>query len=281
MALPDIRQRAGTLFLVVAVGHLILISAQVNSRAGVPLLEVAVFGVFSEIQRAASGTVGAIDSVWRNYVGLRQAARENEDLRRRVAALQLALQEERVRSERSARLEALLQMPARRALQTVGADVIGGGVTPDVRTVTIDKGSRDGLHEDMAVLSAAGVVGRVTIAGAHASEVQLLVDRNAAAAALVARTREEGVVVGTGENLLRMDYVASSADVQRGDDILTAGIDGIYPKGLVIGKVESVEKAAGSYKAIRVRPAVAFSALEEVLVVVSPVARVQPREGPE
>ena len=78
-----------------------------------------------------------------------------------------------------------------------------------------------------------------------------------------------------------MEYVPSAADVHRGDDVLTSGIDGIYPKGLVVGRVESVDRSGGTYKTIRVRPAVDFSALEEVLVVVSPVAKLQAREGPE
>jgi rod shape-determining protein MreC len=271
MALPDIRLRAGYLYLVVAVGHIILISAQVNSRPGVPLLEAAVFGVVAEVQRVASGGIGAVASVWHDYAALRSAARENADLRRRVTTLQVKLQEEKTRSELAARLQALLDLRDQSNLSMATAAVIAGSATPDLRTVFINKGSHDGILKDMAALTSSGVVGRVVRATWHAARVQLLIDRNAAAAALVARSREQGMIVGTGEDYLRMDYVSSTADVKIGDIVLTSGIDGIYPKGFVIGQVESVERAGGMYKTIRVRPAVNFGTLEEILIVTTPV----------
>jgi rod shape-determining protein MreC len=100
--------------------------------------------------------------------------------------------------------------------------------------------------------------------------VQLLIDLNAAAGALVERSRAQGVVVGTGSDMLKLDYVSGSAEIQTGDIVTTSGIDGIYPKGFVIGRVEKVERSGGAYGAITVRPAVDFSMLEEVLVVLTP-----------
>ena len=88
----------------------------------------------------------------------------------------------------------------------------------------------------MAVLSPTGVVGRVVIAGPRASRVQLLVDRNAAAGALIERSRAKGVVVGAGDDRLRLEYVSETSDVAVGDTVVTSGIDGIYPKGFVIGR---------------------------------------------
>jgi rod shape-determining protein MreC len=278
MALPDIRQHAGVLFLVVAVGHIILISAQVNSRPGVPVLEAVVFRAFSEVQRAASGGIGAIAHVWTSYVALHDAARENEDLRRQLAATAVKLQELRIAAERSARLEALLGFRDRYGLptaaanvvRTAAAEVIAGGPAPDLdRTVTIDVGTRDKVGKNMAVLAPAGVVGRVfTKPGPHTAKVQLLVDRTAAAAAVFAESREQGIVVGTSEDMLEMQYVAATVKVQPGDVVLTSGLDGIYPKGFVIGRVEDVE-TAGGVRRIRVRPAVNFAALDEVLVVLA------------
>ena len=124
----------------------------------------------------------------------------------------------------------------------------------------------------MAVLSPSGVVGRVILPSLRASKVQLLIDRNAAAGAIVERTRAQGVVVGVGTDELRMDYVPGTADVKKGDLVVTSGIDGIYPKGFVIGTIESVDRGSGTYHEIRVRPAVDFSRLEEVLVVITPPA---------
>jgi rod shape-determining protein MreC len=100
--------------------------------------------------------------------------------------------------------------------------------------------------------------------------VQLLIDRNAAAGALIERSRAQGVVLGAGDGGLLMEYVTEVADVVVGDVVVTSGIDGIFPKGFVLGRVESIEKGAGAYRRIVVRPAADSSALEEVLVVVAP-----------
>jgi rod shape-determining protein MreC len=137
--------------------------------------------------------------------------------------------------------------------------------------VTIDKGSRDGLSPDMAVIAPAGIVGRVVVPSARNAKVQLLVDRNAAAGALIERSRAQGVVVGTGESWLHLEYVSEVAEVAVGDVVVTSGIDGIFPKGFVIGKVTAVEKSGSAYRLITVEPAVDFTSLEEVLVVLAPV----------
>jgi len=271
VALLDIRQRAGYLFLAVLLGHIILISAQVNTKGGVPVLEAATFGVFAEVQRGTSSIVSVISDVWSGYVGLRQVRADNEVLRKRLAETEVALQQQRALADRSHLLENLLELRDRTTLKTTGAEIIAAGPTPDFRTVTIDKGTREGLAADMAVIAPAGVVGRVVVPSASAAKVQLLVDRNAAAGAVIERreSRAQGVVVGTGDSLLRMEYVSEIADIVVGDVVVTSGIDGIYPKGFVIGRVESVEKTGSSYKTILVNPAVDFSSLEEVLVVLS------------
>jgi rod shape-determining protein MreC len=173
----------------------------------------------------------------------------------------------------------LLELRDRTALETAAAEVIAAGATPDFRTLTIDKGAGDGIAADMAVIAPAGVVGRVVVPSGGAAKVQLLIDRNAAAGAIVERSRAQGLVVGTGEDRLRMDYVSETADVAVGDTIVTSGIDGIYPKGFVIGRVEAVEKSGGGYKEIAVRPAVDFTSLEEVLVVLTPSPAREAGEG--
>jgi rod shape-determining protein MreC len=102
--------------------------------------------------------------------------------------------------------------------------------------------------------------------------VQLLIDRNAAAGAVIERSRAQGVVIGTGADRLRMEYVAGTADVKVGDLVVTSGIDGIYPKGFVIGQIESIERGGGSFSAVIIRPAVDFASIEDVLVVLTPPA---------
>jgi rod shape-determining protein MreC len=270
MGVLDIRQRTGWLFLAVTVGHIILISTQVNTRRGVPLFEAVTFGAFAEVQRAATSGVGHVQDGWENYFALQQIRRDNEALKQEVAQLHIRLQQERAVAEQSRSLQALLALHQQVPLMTTGANVIGGAPSPDFRTMTIDKGTGDGLKPDMAVISPLGVVGRVILPTRRAAKVQLLIDRNAAAGALTERTRAQGVVVGTGGDRLRMDYVAGSADVKPGDRVVTSGIDGIYPKGFVIGQIESVQRGGGDFREITIKPAVDFMSLEAVLVVLSP-----------
>jgi rod shape-determining protein MreC len=269
VALLDIRQRSGYLFLAVVLAQVLLISAQVNSRTGVPVLEAITSGVFSELQRTLYAGISGVKQAWSGYVGLRHVKVENDDLKRQLAAAQLALQEQRALADRTRGLEQLLEMREPLALTTVAANIIAASATPDFRTVTVDKGTSNAVAKDMAVLGAAGIVGRVVVPSVRSATVQLLVDRNAAAGALVERSRAQGVIVGEGDRL-RLDYVSDASDIVAGDTVVTSGIDGIYPKGFVIGRVESIDRSGGAYKHIAVRPAVNFSSLEEVLIVTTP-----------
>ncbi|HEV8394489.1 MAG TPA: rod shape-determining protein MreC [Vicinamibacterales bacterium] len=269
MALLDIRQRVGWLFMTVTVAHLILISAQVTSKRGVPLLEEVIFGAMAEVQRVATGGIGEARGVWQNYVNLREIGRENDTLKQRVSQLEVALQRERAMAGQTRVLQELLDLKKETPLATTPAAVIASGASPDFRTMTLDKGSSQGLAADMAVIAPAGIVGRVVLPTPRAAKVQLIIDRNAAVAGLVERTRAQGVVVGTGSDRMRFEYVPGTADLKTGDRVVTSGIDGIYPKGFVIGQIESIERSAGEFSTVLIRPAVNLSALETVLVVTS------------
>lgn len=267
MAIADIRQRPGVMLGAAILLHVVIISAQVNSASGLPILQVVTFGGFSELQRGTMSMIDGVSGFWSNYVALRQVQGENEALKLEMQSLQIRLQQERAEAQRTDNLRQLLELRERANLDTAAAEVIAGAASPDFRTVTIDKGSSDDLATDMAVISPAGVVGRVILPSRRASKVQLLIDRNAAAGALIERTRVQGVVVGVGDGTLTMQYVPGSSDVKTGDLVVTSGIDGIYPKGFVIGTVDHADRGAGAYHEIVVRPAVDFSRLEEVLIV--------------
>jgi rod shape-determining protein MreC len=272
MAIADIRQRPGVLLGAAILLHVVLISAQVNTATGIPILQVVTFGSFSEVQRATMASVGGVRGMWSGYIALRNVQQENDALKQELSSLQVRLQEERAEAQRTDNLRQLLELRQRAQLDTVAAEVIAGAANPDFRTVTIDKGSSEDLATDMAVISPAGVVGRVILPSRRASQVQLLIDRNAAAGALIERTRVQGVVMGVGDGTLKMQYVPGTADVKTGDLVVTSGIDGIYPKGFVIGTIEHVDRGLGAFHEIVVRPAVEFARLEEVLVVRTPPA---------
>src|SRR5689334_15300165 len=208
MALLDVRRRSGYLFLAVIVGHVILISAQVNSRTGVPVLEAVTFGVLAEAQRGLSSGVAGARRVWNRYVWLRGVEAQNADLRRQLDEVRVQYQERRALADRATHLEEVLALRDRLNLQTAAAEVIASSASPDFRTLTIDKGTNQGIKTDMAVIAARGIVGRIVVPSPGAAKVQLLIDRNAAAGALIERSRAQGVALGGGDERLRLDYVS-------------------------------------------------------------------------
>jgi rod shape-determining protein MreC len=278
----DIRRRTGVLFGALMIGHVILISAQVQSKSGVRVLEAVTFGVFSRIQGGTAAVISGVRDVWSNYVGLRGVRAENETLRKQLADAEVRLQEQRALAARAVRLQELLDLRTGMSAPTLAAEIIAGSANPGMMTVTIDRGSSDGVLPNMAVLASKGIVGRVVApVAAHAARVQLLIDRNAAAGAVVERTRAGGMIVGVdGDPPLRMELVANLADVKPGDLVIASGIDGIYPRGFAIGYVDASERGAGLYRSITVRPAVDFSSLEDVLVVMVPPRAATPEEIP-
>ena len=268
------RPRTGYLFGGVMIFHLILISAQVQSKAGVPILNDVTFGVFSRVQGSVAAVIRGVAGTWHNYVGLRGAQTENESLRKQIGELEVRLQEQRSLAARAAQLESLLKLRDSTALPTIAAEVIAGNPNPNLLTVTVNRGSADGVQPDMAVISGKGIVGRVIgPVAARAARVQLLIDQAAGLGAVTERTRAGGVVIGAevdGRPGLRMDYVSNLADVVAGDTVVASGVDGIYPKGFVIGTVEKSDRGKQLHRAIVVTPAVDFSSIEEVLIVLVP-----------
>jgi rod shape-determining protein MreC len=270
----DIRQRTGYLFLAVTVGHVILISSQVQSKSGVRVLDSVTLGVFARVQQGTSAVIHGVRNAWGSYIALRGVRAENQTLRSQVADLEVRLQEQRALAARTAKLQELLNLRASVSAPTLPAEVIAGNPNPGMMTVTIDRGAADGVQENMAVIAPTGVVGRIVgPPAAHAARVQLIIDRHAAAGAISERSRAGGMVVGQdepGKAPLRMELVSNLADLKPGDTIVTSGVDGIYQKGFAIGRVETVERGTGLYLSVTVRPMVEFRSLEEVLVVMTP-----------
>jgi rod shape-determining protein MreC len=236
------------------------------------VLQALALGAFGRVQRVVTAATGAVSGVWHGYVDLRRVREENLVLRQEVADLKVRVLTEHALAERTAGLAALLELKTRVALPTVAANVIAGDATPGFQTITIDRGAANGVRRDMAVIGPSGVIGRIVGApSADVAQVQLIIGKNAAAGALIERTRAGGVVTGgAGDPPLVLEYVSNFAEVREGDWVVTSGIDGIYPKGFPIGQVESAELGPTLDQVIRVRPVVDFSSLEEVLVVLVP-----------
>lgn len=263
------QRRIGYLVLVVLLSHVILISAQVNVRQEGNLLQIVGFSALAGIDEIFASSANAVGSVWSRYMSLRNSEEENAVLRESIAQLELQLQQQNSLARQARSLHRLLGLRNSTELLTLPAEVIAVDGTPWFRTFTVNRGTRDGVQQDFAVIAPNGVVGRVVgTPGPRAAKVQLLIDRNAAAGALIDRTRAAGVVVGVdGQSILRMEYVSNLEDVRIGDAVVTSGTDGIYPKGFVIGNVRNVQRGEDLYKTILIDPVVEFGNLENVLIV--------------
>jgi rod shape-determining protein MreC len=270
----EIHRRTGYLLLATLVAQVILISAQVRTTSGTRVLQAVTFGVFSQVQLGTAWVFGGVRSVWDGYVGLRGAHEQNLQLRQALAQVQVKLLEQHAQALRAAQLERILDLRERTPLRTVAATVIAGDATGIFRTLTIDKGSSSGLRKDMAVISPAGVVGRIVEPPPlYAAKVQLLIDKEAGAGAIIERSGVGGVVVGQdrdGEAPLDLQLVSNLSDAKVGDRLVTSGLDGIFPRGITIGTLAKVEKGVGLYKRIAVTPAVDFAEVGAVLVVLDP-----------
>ena len=262
-------RRTAFLLLALCLGQVLLISAQVQSGSGLPVAQTVAFGAFAKVQQIVAAFADGGRSVWSNYFALRGVVRENDDLRRRTLELEAQLQEAMAKAGEAEALAGTLKMRDNLTVRTVAARVIAGAPSPGAFTVTIDRGSDDGLKADMAVIGRSGVVGRVINQPLpHAAQVQLLVDRNAHAAVYFERTGAGGIVGGgRGDPPLHVDYVPNSADVKVGDRVMASGQDGIYPRGFLVGTVIRAERH-GETQTVAVRPAVDFSHVDVVLVMI-------------
>lgn len=265
-------RRTLALFLVLTFGHVLLISVQVQSKSGMPIVQAAAFAVFVRIQQVGAGLAGIGSNLWNNYIALQGAAAESDRLRRRVLELEGQAQAQAALVQQTQDLEALLRLQQSVVAPTLAARVLAGDAAPGALFITIDRGSVDGVESNMAVIGQYGVVGRVVNRPtAHAAQVQLLIGRQAAAGAMTEQSQAAGVVRGGAVvgAPLEMDFVDVLRDVQVGERVLTSGLDGIFPRGFVIGTVERAVKGSGVYSDLRVRPAVDFSRLHMVLVVLA------------
>jgi rod shape-determining protein MreC len=172
---------------------------------------------------------------------------------------------ERDRAARYDRMSHIRELAERAPFESVVGEVIGWDASVWFHSVTVNRGLRDGIEPNAPVIGPGGLIGRVIAVGTSASQVQLLSDRLSAVAVLLARSRARGIASGAGD-LLQLKYVSNLEDVEAGDLVVTSGIDGIYPKGLAVGRVLSVVNGSGLFKEATLSPGADLERLEEVLI---------------
>lgn len=267
------RHRMIILVLVLLVCSLLLYSYNLRHKGTTSLFERAVLTLSTPLQKGVDLVTEEIVLLWQNYLWLIDARQENirlhEENRKLQGAL-VAVSEIHLENERLRRLLGFVDTVQRPMLP---ARVIAEDVSSWARTIIIDKGSNDGLREGLPVVVAEGVVGRVIKAAYNSSRVLLITDASSAVAAVVQRTRTRGVARGLGERLT-LDYASREDNLLIDDLLVTSGMGGIFPKGLVIGRVILVEQGKfGLFQKVEIAPTTDFARLEEVLVLLD--------EGPE
>jgi rod shape-determining protein MreC len=251
-----------------------LISANLNSRDNMSFFEALVVGITSPVQKVVRGIIGGIGSAWRGYFYLIGVEEENKALKKDLQELKLQVNKYREEGLANQRLRALLNFKKSIPTPLMPAELVAFDPSGWFQTILIDKGKNDGVVQDMAVVSAEGLVGRVIgVSGRHA-KVLLILDGNSAVDALVQRSRVRGILEGLGRrDRCLLKYVQRNEDVQVGDQVITSGMGGVFPKGILLGKVrEVVRGSSGLFQRVEIEPAVNFSRLEEVMVVVQPPA---------
>jgi rod shape-determining protein MreC len=220
-------------------------------------------------QKAADLTIDNCNSIIDNYVNLIHVNRENQALKNRIANLERQLIAREESQRQNLQLRKLLnfrdehQLPAHVTI----ANVVGRDASGFSRLIFIDHGSRDRIKIHDPVLTPGGIVGQVILTSPFSAKIMLITDSHSSCDVLVQRTRERGILQGDNQELCRLCYLMRSADIQVGDTIITSGMDGVYPKGIPVGTIVSVDRGNESLcQKITVQPFANLNGLEEIIV---------------
>jgi len=224
--------------------------------------------VLRPLQIVAQGATNWFIGIQENYLTLSGFKSENERLRKRIHALEVERQRLLEAEATHRKLQQLLDFRVQLPGKPVTASIIANSASSWFQGCILDKGSADGVHKDMAVVTPLGVVGKVVSVTGGSAKVILLTDANSGIDVMVQRTRSRGIVSGSLDSGTVLKYMKRSEDVQVGDRLITSGLDGVFPKGLMAGTVIKVNKQSlGLFQSIEVLPAVQSALVEEVLVV--------------
>ncbi len=217
-----------------------------------------------------NSSMDGISGVWRRYIFFVGLEEENKKLRGEIVSLRGETNQYREMYLEGMRLKKLLNLKENINYPTVIAEIIGGSRSSVFKMILINRGTADGVKEGFPVLTSEGIIGRIVEASWNVSRVLLLIDNNSNIDALIQRSRAQGVLQGRGGDGCILKYVQRSEDVRVGDNVISSGLAGVFPKGLLLGVVKKVQKKKfGLFQEILVSPAVDSSRLEEALVILS------------
>lgn len=240
-------------------------ASMLGGRFGTP--HQLTLNLIGPLQNVVTGTINGVGSIKNNYISLWNVRAENQRLQDLVEKYQDQLGEYREGYTTYLRLEKLLEFKEKLKFQPLAARVVGKEPAYWYQTIVVDVGRKDDVLEGMIALAPGGVVGQVIHTGEHYSKILLANAPSSAIDAMIQKNRTRGILKGAGENGFVLHYVLKHADVEVGDHIVTAGIGGIFPAGIPLGKVSKVfKKRRGMFQEIEVEPNVDFQKLEHIFI---------------
>jgi rod shape-determining protein MreC len=267
------RHRSFTLLACVLVAQVLLLAVQIRRDQGqgrVRLIRVWATGIVMPFEKAGHWTISKVRGVWSGYIGLVHVQRENLQLKSDIDALRMRNAVLESQAAEAQRLAALLGFrDAHPESPMLTARVIASSADTSSYTFYINRGSRDGIRRNMAVITPDGVVGKVIEVFGSTSEVLLITDRESGVGALFSASRTMGIVGGASDPTLLMKYVSNDEPVKIGDQVVTSGQDQIFPKDLPVGTVVEAKPGPPPFKLIHLKPSARLDRLEEVLVLLT------------
>ncbi|HTX55212.1 MAG TPA: rod shape-determining protein MreC [Candidatus Baltobacteraceae bacterium] len=256
------------------IASFLLMTLQVrHDPAVVAFTRQAVLMAVSPVIKVTAVALGSVGQVWQDYIDLRTVRKENLQLRREAAIRERRVSQLEEQALETQRLQGLLAIRDASRADFLAARVVGRDTSNWFKTILIDRGSSAGIRRNLPVIAPDGLVGRVFEVTPTLSKVQLLTDPVSAAGGLVQRTRVAGIVFGNLEAGLVVRYLPQLADVAVGDEMITSGLGGVFPKGIPVGRVVAVERRSGAlFQEATLQPKVDLSRLEEVLILLQPDA---------
>ncbi len=231
------------------------------------LIRVWAVSAITPLEKAIISTQNFFYGAWHNYVYLRGVRRENRELRAELDQMKLEQVRLREDAEMARRIQSLLAFKEQHIDSTIAAQVIGTSGSDQSRVLYIDKGSSDGIHTDMAVITPNGIVGKIVQVFPDSAQVLPVNDQLSGVGVMLQNTRLQGILRGAANGTTTVQYVMADERVVPGEVVVTSGGDRIFPKGLPVGKVVEVTPGKDLFLNIRVQPSARLDGLEEVLVV--------------
>jgi rod shape-determining protein MreC len=255
--------------------HLLSAGIAPGARAEKPSL--ALLWILKPVQHIAANIADDTTGFFHDYFDLVNVRQENLRLRGQVAALEAQRTRLAELEVENRHLSDLLELRDALAMRAVAARVIGADATELSRTLILSQGSKGGLRRDLPVISTQGVVGKLIAVAPNSSRVLLIDDHNSGLDAFDQRSRARGIIAGLLNGELTMKYVDRTEDVKPGDSVVTSGMDGIFPRGLLVGQITRVsQEGPGLFLNVDIRPAADFRKLEQVLILTQKPPEIAP-----